>query len=767
MPQTATLEQQKTLNESEKDGNETVSKKQAFKIKLKKGVQLTDSIKTKLRDNNGCRLDSQIHNAYICPIESKKDIENLFVENSIKADLIDVLDFFSNKNKKITSLENQITFFERKIKKNEDCLLIDVTRYDKTRNVSDFEDPPILKSLTEEEPEERKNNRFSLEMDFHKRLLEIKEDKKKLENLRNSFNLHEKEVSENTLRQGDYVVDKTGLYHFPVPVEGEKEPPKELISSPIWPIAHLRTKENTSHTLLIKVNDGEKDHLIPIPRRLIAKWTDLNEILLDLNQKTPIYPNSQKHLQTYLQRLNPEKKMRCIEKAGWHEEQYVFPNGEIVGGGKEGSESVYPINEVYAKGVGSQGTLEDWQENIVSLCAGNSRLIFSLGCGFASVCLNLVGGESGGFNLRGPSSKGKSKCLRVAISIIGSPEYERTWKATANGLESMCVLHNDSLLALDEMGASESKEIGQIAYSICGGIEKGRMNRSIAMRETRSWNVLLLSTAEIGLEEHMKEGNKEAKAGQLVRIVDVPAICHSQYGCFENIHGFKDSKVFADTIGDRCKKFYGTAIRDFIQKMINQGFDTAKKEILFAKDDFIADYAIGCDGQVLRVADRFGIIYGTLLLASKYGILGESITNDMIKDSIFSCFKDWLSGRGTKGDIESYKLIDGVIGMLNENSESKFANYHDQTTLTIRHALWGYRQGVVFYVFPKAFRDYLCKGMKSTDAAVILKEKRLLKPDGNKNSKSVSIPAHGKKDRFYVIDTSMIQNDVDDDDITC
>ena len=138
------------------NGNEKISKKQAFKIKPHKGVKLTESIKKELKNKNGCRLDSQIHNAYICPIGSKKDIENLFNENNIKADLIDVIDFFPNKSKKVVSLENQIEYLQKKIISDENLLLVDVHKYDKHRSVIDFEELPILEILQRENQKKKK-----------------------------------------------------------------------------------------------------------------------------------------------------------------------------------------------------------------------------------------------------------------------------------------------------------------------------------------------------------------------------------------------------------------------------------------------------------------------------------------------------------------------------------------------------------------------------------------------------------------------------------
>ena len=136
----------------------------------------------------------------------------------------------------------------------------------------------------------------------------------------------------------------------------------------------------------------------------------------------------------------------------------------------------------------------------------------------------------------------------MAISVLGAPDYMRTWKATANGLESICALYNDSLLALDEFGQSDAKEIGVIAYMISAGIGKQRASRDGSAKEPRTWRVMLLSTGEVGLEDHMRSNKQKVKAGQLARVIDIPAAVSNGYGCFEDIHGHKDGAEFANAI---------------------------------------------------------------------------------------------------------------------------------------------------------------------------------------------------------------------------
>lgn len=564
------------------------------------------------------------------------------------------------------------------------------------------------------------------------------------------------ESSQEIIRFGNYFLDQSGLYYDPDYGKESKEEQKKdpiWISSPIYPIAYLRDVEGKNHSLLLKLHDGEKNHLWAMPRRLLGKWPELNDTLLDLGQKTPTTPQNQKNLLNFLMQAFPENKMRCVDKAGWHADQYVFPDGEVIGSAED-RESVYPINEICPKGVKQKGSLDDWQKNVLSLCIGNSRLIFSIGTALASMCLQLIGEDSGGFNFKGRSSIGKTKCLKAAVSVFGSPDYKRSWKTTANGLEGVCALYNDSLLPLDEFGQSDAKEAGEISYMISQGMGKQRAARDGTAREPKTWKVMILSTGELGLEEHMREGKKVVKAGQMARVADIPAEVAKGYGCFERIHNLKDGEEFSNELDKACGIYYGTAARAFIKGIVNHGIENTRRDLRFAIDDFVADNANDCDGQVKRVARRFGLVYSALFLAKKFGVLGAVLTDDEAKSAVKICYQDWLGDRGTTGDIESHNLVEQITGLLHENADGKFIGTDSVDETRIRQTVWGYKDGAKFYVLPKAFKENLCQGFDPTQAAKILIEKGLLIPDNaGKSSTNKKIPAHTKKqDRFYVID---------------
>lgn len=565
----------------------------------------------------------------------------------------------------------------------------------------------------------------------------------------------------------NYFVTSDGLYYQSPVSENDEESKEDVeteqkkpiwISSPIWPVAYLRNKDSKNHSLLIKVNDGEKNHLVALQRMILGSWSDLNRILLDLGQKTPTSPAKQKLLINFLMYSRPDKTMRCVDKAGWHADQYVFPDGLVIGEGKN-SEGIYPLNDVCPSGVCTKGTLEEWQKNVLSFCKGNSRLIFSIGTALASLLLYLSKEEGGGFNLRGRSSTGKTKCLKVATSVLGSPEYMKSWKATANGLEGVCALHNDSLLPLDEFGQSDGDEVGQIAYMITAGIGKQRAARDGSPRDPKTWRTMILSTGETGLEDHMRDKKKTAKAGQLARVVDIPAEVLNGYGCFENLHGFQDGAEFADMINEACSNYYGTAGREFIKSIIKNEIEPTKKDLRFIIDDFVAENTKDCDGQVKRVANRFALVYAALMLAKKFSILPKSWSDDEIKSAIENCYNSWFCQRGTSGDLESSQLINQVKGLLDENSDGKFISKHGENDKRTHLTIWGYKEGSKFYVLPKAFKENLCNGFDSEQSAKILIKNKLLIPSNDgKSSRVERISAHHKPtDRFYVIDLNQTE----------
>jgi hypothetical protein len=83
---------------------------------------------------------------------------------------------------------------------------------------------------------------------------------------------------------------------------------------------------------------------------------------------------------------------------------------------------------------------------------------------FAGTLLKLGGFESGIFHLYGFSSVGKTTCPRAAAATWGSGAdgaYIRTWRTTANALETTLEAACDSFLPIDEVGQAEGRDLAR------------------------------------------------------------------------------------------------------------------------------------------------------------------------------------------------------------------------------------------------------------------------------------------------------------------
>lgn len=142
--------------------------------------------------------------------------------------------------------------------------------------------------------------------------------------------------------------------------------------------------------------------------------------------------------------------------------------------------------------------------------------------------------------LVGNSSSGKTTCLNVAASVFGSPEYVVTWKATDNALENVAFKHNDALLILDELSEISPSKAGEVAYMLANGQGKKRLDKNCNARETWAWRLIFLSSGEVDLASHMAEESKTSKAGQKIRLLNIPAKANNKsFGIFEDLHSLR------------------------------------------------------------------------------------------------------------------------------------------------------------------------------------------------------------------------------------
>lgn len=417
----------------------------------------------------------------------------------------------------------------------------------------------------------------------------------------------------------------------------------------------------------------------------------------------------------------------CTGRQGWHGSSFVLPDETIyaeVGAPREHVVLQMPGEPAQ---VDQAGTLAEWRDNIGTLCIGNSRLLLAASVAFSAPLLNIVGDDSGGINFVGMSSTGKTTALRVASSVWGGPDYLHRWRATGNGLESIAQAHNDALLVLDELAQVDPREAGEIAYMLANGTGKHRAQRTGVARPAARWRLLFLSAGEIGLADHMLEGGKRARAGQEVRLVDVPAAV--KCGLYEALHGFDSGAILSERLNDAVSRYHGVPIRNFLYALVKMPRDELRRQIEKLRSNFVRDIVLaGATGQIYRVAQRFGLIAAGGELATQLDFTGWSPGDAAWAAE--TCFKAWLDGRDGTGPQEVEAALAQVRYFLELHGDYRFHDLERGEFMRVANRA-GYKREVddqiEYFIFGEVFRNEVCKGFDSKMVARALKARGLLK----------------------------------------
>jgi putative DNA primase/helicase len=468
---------------------------------------------------------------------------------------------------------------------------------------------------------------------------------------------------------------RPGVWYFAV-----KETKDESIPFQTWICSPLHIEAITSN--------GHGDHFGRLLRfrntlSVWREWAMPMELLRAageelrgalLSMGVEIDPAARNQLANYIQARPPKRRICCALQVGWSGDSYVLPERVI---GPNAADVIFQSSDVSRDEIATAGTLEQWQAAISQRAPGNPLLVLALSCAFAGPLLAKCNAEGGGIHFIGDSSTGKTTLLEAACSVWGGPTYKRSWRATSNGTEGAAVRSNDGLLALDEISECDPREVGAIVYALGNGTGKQRASRTGAARSVTRWRCFVLSSGERSIATSMQEGGYRVKAGQSVRLLDVPAA--RKYGAWDELHDLANGTQFSDAIKSTCGKHFGHAGRAFLEKLTLDRQDfCARLDALKALPEFTQ----GGEGQDKRAAGRFAVVALAGELATEYGLTGWP-AGEATKAAV-QAFKAWQGERG-QGNDEKRQIIERVQSFIDRHGDARFSNTQvDQYTPVVR-----------------------------------------------------------------------------------
>jgi hypothetical protein len=278
------------------------------------------------------------------------------------------------------------------------------------------------------------------------------------------------------------------------------------------------------------------------------------------------------------------------------------------------------------------------------------------------------------------------------------------------------------------------------------------------MRAPAVWRIMVISTGEVSIAAKVEEDRgRRTKAGQEIRILDIPADVGTGHGAFDSPGSEQDAAHLADAIRIAAAESYGVAGPAFVSEIVKNA-DSISRQAAQAIESFTA--TTGNDGQVHRAAQRLGLIAFAGELACSLGIVpwrkGEATNAAQF------ALSQWLSMRGGRGAAEIISAIRQVRLFIERHGVARFQPVDNTTTIVTNRAGW--RQGQAeqqeWLILPEVWKSEVCAGLEPATVAKALADHGMLAKASDGYQKNHRI--EGRQMRLYTI-TARILAGLDDE----
>ena len=443
-------------------------------------------------------------------------------------------------------------------------------------------------------------------------------------------------------------------------------------------------------------------------------------------------------LSDWMQKQSEEApRMKVTPRAGWCDGVYIMPDGAVMG---ESDTPVLFSGGTAARGAYSvAGTTESWRDNVAALAKGNPFQMLSAAVALAAPMVGITGADGFGVHMYADSTAGKTTAEDFGSSIYGLPERQRlTWYGTALGIANEAEAHNDGLLCLDEIGqGTKPQDVFTSAYTLFNGKGKLQADKNGGNRTLKYWKTVVISTGETSVENYLLSAGIKIKAGQLIRLLNVPVTRPTK------LHGYQDGKDHADALKAGWTDHHGAAGREWIEYLAANP-EKAKRAYSEAQKRWKALIPARYGEQVHRASDRFAALEAALVLGSF--ITGWS--EQECRDAIQYIFNVWVAEFGT-GNKEDEQIVEQATAFLMANGISRFIpiDFEEMSQLNV-HNLAGYKDKgesgagdpITFYVLPETFKKEVSKDFDANRVATALHSAGMLRKPASDKGWQVKTP---------------------------
>jgi hypothetical protein len=391
-----------------------------------------------------------------------------------------------------------------------------------------------------------------------------------------------------------------------------------------------------------------------------------------------------------LKEMTPSAVITALSRSGWHRlEEWCFaaPGGRVLGDSELG-----PQVELLGRLPNTEsGTLGGWQEAIRAAVTVKNCPHWKLGAaaGFAGPIIDLLGIETHGINLSGPTSLGKTTAQMLAVSAWSSPKpgagLLQSMRTTENAVEILARQSYGTILALDELAHVAGRVIGRIIYLLASNIGKSRMTAGGALRPLVTWSTFVLTSGEQALEQKIRDDDGQWSSGMAVRFCNI------------DVSGV-DAKIDRATLAkiEAISRHHGHAGPAFVEKLIAQGWhrNPAPLRQLIAKETHRLA-GEGADSARMRAARPLAIVAVAGATAIAFGILPQEMESE-IAGAVDWAWQQFTGSREAEALDSEQRALDNIRLWIAERWDSSIKRIENHGRLNSRDAVAWYDDNAIY-----------------------------------------------------------------------
>jgi hypothetical protein len=316
----------------------------------------------------------------------------------------------------------------------------------------------------------------------------------------------------------------------------------------------------------------------------------------------------------------PTRVVHCVARPGWQVDndgtlRFSYGNKLI---GPSAKNTAPPFEEARRGPSGRviRGSLLDWQRRVGVTAKKSPCATLLMSAAYASPLLLFAAVMSFGLDIFGGSKKGKSVALNAAGSVIGLGLEENllTWNATTAGILELAGAWTDLPLLINEGSAMRGRrsqayhQLRELTFALNAG--RDTIRHSSWGTSGEPFRLIYAASAEHSTSEYAAMAGEKRDDGELVRLVDFPAIVPSTGSIFAVLPKGVSAVDATNEFRDACRECSGTPFPRYLAYLTQFKRAELEAKVRPMIKEFLAHVqAEITDGVTRHLAVLFAVLY--------------------------------------------------------------------------------------------------------------------------------------------------------------